>query len=401
MSSYNVLNTQCFGADNWCLSFLPLYNNALLTSLSNGEIQYLDWATGKPRQSVQAGESSINKLKVINSDYHTSSAFAVATIDSVKIFDVRSNNNIAILKSDKNAPFLSLDSRHGLLACGTELSGVDAELYVYDIRKWNLPVKSFVDSHHDDITDVMFHPSDPNVLLSGSTDGYTNIYDLTQEEEEDALHQVINYASIHSCGWLSQKRIYTLSHMETFAIHELNDKTDELREPRPLDYGDVRKPWNCDYVIDIYPGFVATGSSKERSTYLQLLPLIDEKVDIVGALRIPSPHDEEVVRDVLVPPQNSDLLYSCGEDGCVKIWQNINGPLNVPAQFWDYSKRVNVLNDTTIEADGAIKSTVENIPDISEEVKNGDIDEQLTEEHKKRKKSQIKKHSKTHRYKPY
>lgn len=400
MSSYNILNTQCFGEDNWCLSFQPLYNSALLTSLSNGEVQYLDWVTGKPKQSVQAAESSINKLKVINSDYHASSAFAVATIDSVKIFDVRSNNNIAILKSDKNAPFLSLDSRHGLLACGTELSGVDAELYVYDIRRWNLPVKSFVDSHHDDITDLKFHPSDPNVLLSGSTDGYTNIYDLTQDEEEDALHQVISYASIHSCGWLSPKRIYTLSHMETFAIHELNDKTDELREPRPLDYGDVRKLWDCDYVIDVYPGFLATGSSKEGSTYLKLLPLVEESVDIENALSIPSAHDNEVIRDVLVPSQNSDLLYSCGEDGCVKIWQNSNGPLKVPSQFWDYSKTVSVLDDTSIEAEVATVDKTVNVSDITEGVKNGDIGAQLPEEHKK-KKSQTKKHSKTHRYKPY
>lgn len=400
MSSYNILNTQCFGEDNWCLSFQPLYNSALLTSLSNGEVQYLDWVTGKPKQSVQAAESSINKLKVINCDYHASSAFAVATIDSVKIFDVRSNSKIAILKSDKNAPFLSLDSRHGLLACGTELSGVDAELYVYDIRRWNLPVKSFVDSHHDDITDVKFHPSDPNVLLSGSTDGYTNIYDLRQDEEEDALHQVINYASIHSCGWLSPKRIYTLSHMETFAIHELNDKTDELREPRPLDYGDVRRPWDCDYVIDVYPGFLATGNSKEGSTYLKLLPLVEESVDIESALRIPSAHGNEVIRDVLIPSQNSDLLYSCGEDGCVKIWQNRNGPLNVPSQFWDYSKTVSVLDDTTIEAEGATIDKTENISGITEKVKNGGIGAQLPEEHKK-KKSQTKKHSKTHRYKPY
>jgi len=33
---------------------------------------------------------------------------------------------------------------------------------------------AYVDSHNDDVTEVQFHPTDPNGLLSGSTDGLIN-----------------------------------------------------------------------------------------------------------------------------------------------------------------------------------------------------------------------------------
>lgn len=343
--SYSLVNSKSFGSSSWCLNFQPLYHHSLITSLSNGQVHQLDWRTGRSIAHVKTGETSVNRLKIINSDYQNGSVYAAASLSAVKIWDIRSNDCLATINNDKNVPFLSLDSRHNMLACGTELSGSDAALHIYDVRKWDSPLRSFIDSHHDDITDIAFHPSDPNVLMSGSTDGYTNIYDLRQAEEEDALHQVINFASIHSCGWLAPRRIFTLSHMETLAIHELNDNSDEAKEPRPVEFDDIRESWGCDYVVDIYPGYVACGNSQEGTGKLRILSLHDEQVDTKNAIDIQKAHGDEVVRDVLIPSNNSKLLYSCGEDGNVKIWENSAGPLNVSEQFWDYSQLLNVLDE--------------------------------------------------------
>ncbi|CCF59744.1 hypothetical protein KAFR_0H03340 [Kazachstania africana CBS 2517] len=344
--SYSLVQEQSFGSDNWCLKFQPLYNHGLLTSLSNGEVKLLDWETLNPVRNFKIDQVSINSMKLINNDYNNASLFATATLNSVKIYDIKSNDCIATITNDKKSPFLSLDSRHDMLACGTELQGVDAELYIYDVRNWSSPVKSFVDSHHDDITDIKFHPSDSNFLLSGSTDGYTNVYDLTQQEEDDALYQVINYASIHSCGWLSPRRIYTLSHMETFSISELNDRTDELREPQPLDFGDIRDQWNCDYVIDIYPGYIATGRSQEGNGNLQIIPMDGETVESSKAITIDRAHSDEVIRDVFIPRNHHNVLYSCGEDGTVKSWKSPHSQSTALEEFWDYSQRFNVFEQS-------------------------------------------------------
>ncbi|CAI4050219.1 uncharacterized protein SKDI_14G2870 [Saccharomyces kudriavzevii IFO 1802] len=358
MSSYSLVESNSFGSENWCLKLQPSYKYGLLTGLSNGEIRLLDWNSGQSLQKIKASETSINDLKVIDSDFAAGHLVSSASIDAVKVFDIRTNACVAKIHNEANSPFISLDSRHGLLACGTELQGIDAAVYIYDIRRWDAPLRSIIDSHHDDVTCIKFHPSDVNVLLSGSTDGYTNIYDLKQDEEEDALHQVINYASIHSCGWLSQKRIYTLSHMETFAIHELNDKSDEFKEPRPADFGDIREAWNCDYVVDVYPGLIATGKTQEGAGELRLLPFRDEKVDAENEIVIPRAHGDEVVRDVFISALQSDLLYSCGEDGFVKIWKNNLGPLNTPESFWDYSEKLNVLDEDHKQSSISLKEPI-------------------------------------------
>ncbi|CCD25839.2 uncharacterized protein NDAI_0G00630 [Naumovozyma dairenensis CBS 421] len=395
ISPYSLLNSHSFGSNNWCFKFQPLDKaNGLLLSLSNGEIHCLDFGTCQSKQSIRVSNLSINDLKILNSDFHCGSLFSTATAESVKIFDINSNNGpIATLHNDKNVPFLSLDSRHGLLAMGTELQGVDAQINIYDIRKWDTPLRSLIDSHHDDVTALKFHPSDPTVLLSGSTDGYTNVYDLTQQDEDDALHQVMNYASIHSCGWLSPNRIFTLSHMETFAIHELNDKSEELKEPQPLDFGDVREKWGCDYVIDVYPGYIAAGKSQEGNGQLKLIPTNGENISVKDSVVIPSAHGDEVIRDVFIPPSHSELVYSCGEDGFVNLWKNNNGALNVPEQFWDYSKRtMHVLDgDFSLESGNEVEKSKLGV----------EKREKSKKSKSKKSKKKEKKHSKSQRFKPY
>lgn len=336
-------------------------------------------------------------MKVINSDFDTGAVFATAAEDGVKVWDIRARNNVASLQNDKASPFFSLDSRHNMLACGTELKDYDAELHIYDIRNWTKPVRSFVDSHHDDITDIKFHPCDSNLLMSGSTDGYVNIYDLTQDDEEDALHQVINFASIHSCGWLGPKRIWSLSHMETFGIHELNDKSDEMIEPKPLEFGDVRDKWGCDYVIDIYPSFIATGKTHESQGELKIIPFQNEQVDVSSALVIPDAHGNEVIRDVLIPKNQTSLLYSCGEDGYVNVWKDTTNSLNVPHNFWDYTLPFTAFENSVreIEMDMGQETMQHESSSTSEQdsTSTGSDDE-----HKEKKDKKEKKHSKKNKH---
>ncbi|AET38812.1 uncharacterized protein Ecym_3321 [Eremothecium cymbalariae DBVPG len=355
--SYTKCDTISFGSDNWCLKLQPLYSRGLLSALSNGHVHLIDWNSLTSIQDIPVHGTSISALKVLDNDVDSGNTFVTASEDSVKIFDLRLNQCVATVQNAKNSPFISLDSRHGMLACGTELSGTDAEIHLYDLKKIDAPMRSFCDSHHDDITDIKFHASDPSVLLSGSTDGYVNVYDLKQQEEEEALHQVINFASIHSCGWLSPKRIWALSHMETFSIHELNDKSDELVEPKPLEFGDIRKPWNCDYVVDIFPGCIITGSTQEQSM-LQLLPFSNEEVDTTNSIIIPRAHGDEVVRDALIHKTTSELFYSGGEDGNIVLWKSNRGSLNVPTEFWNYQEKLNVLHDPNIEIDMTVEKDI-------------------------------------------
>lgn len=114
---------------------------------------------------------------------------------------------------------------------------------------------------------LQFHPTRDNVLLSGSTDGLVNIYDTTIADEDDALLQVINHGSIHHAGFLSTEAIYALSHDEVFSIHPITDpdsnKTED--EPSPVQFGDLRQPLQCEYVVQTLAGnggiYLAAGNT--------------------------------------------------------------------------------------------------------------------------------------------
>ncbi|CDK24991.1 unnamed protein product [Kuraishia capsulata CBS 1993] len=307
-----------YNAAEWVLGLTSLANHGVIASLSDGSLRL--YASDPTRSSldisrVKAHTEKVSGIRLVDGE----NLIVSSGSDTVKVWDLRSwNQGPAIAyKNDRDVEFLSVGAGHGKIAAGTELQRPDAELYLWDLRS-TVPLRKFVDSHQDDITEVRFHPTNPEVLLSGSTDGYVNIYDLTIPEEDDALHQVINFASIHSANFLSNNRIYTLSHMETFAIHELNDKSDDNKEPKPVEYGDIRETWGCEYVVDLYPGFVACGSSSKSELKLYKFDATKEKVRRKHPVFLPGAHGDEVVRSVHA---TDGLVFTGGEDSKLKVWK--------------------------------------------------------------------------------
>ncbi len=108
-----------------------------------------------------------------------------------------------------------------------------------------------------------------------------------------------------------------------------------------------------------------------------------EHVQAKDTITISQAHGDEIVRDTYILPSQSDMLYSCGEDGQVKAWRN-DIKLDIPETFWDYSTKMSLLSDEVPEVQ-LEKQPVEVIADKSE----------------KRKNKKKKKHSKKNRFKPY
>ena len=133
--------------------------------------------------------------------------------------------------------------------------------------------------NNDDITDVHFHPSRRNHLLSGGIDGLVSIFDTNVEDEDDSLLQVVNHGPIHKAGFLSDEAVFALSHDEQFSIHAVTSDAEtaillpgslsENANPAtsdipPVHFGDLRPVLHCDYAIDVLQvdggTFVATGT---------------------------------------------------------------------------------------------------------------------------------------------
>lgn len=307
-----ILQNKYIGdTDEWILNVIPTAKGFICSS-SSGTIKQYEWALPQP-SIIKAHDSSISSIK--NNDENS---LVSCSSDGVKLWDLRTSNIVQSFENHNNNLFLSVAIRDNLIAGGTELIGSDSELHLWDIRNPKKVVKSFTDSHHDDITDLKFHPRVSEYLMSGSTDGYVNIYNLNETDEDEALHQVINYCSVHSCNFINDHRIAILSHMETLSFHSLNNTNYEVIQEEPMnDIGDLRALWsNCEYVIDINgEGYVSYGANSEAK--LTMARFNPHQETFGQVINFPGAHGEEVVRDLQVVGQK---CLTCGEDGLVKVW---------------------------------------------------------------------------------
>lgn len=108
------------------------------------------------------------------------------TRKKIRSFDVNQNNRI--------------------LCAGTDDIEDDVFILFFDIRQKSL-LGGYWDSHSDDVTQLKFHPKNPNILASGSTDGLINIFDISFSNENDAFQSCFNtVSSVAELNW--HKNVY-------------------------------------------------------------------------------------------------------------------------------------------------------------------------------------------------
>jgi WD40 repeat protein len=186
-----------------------------------------------------------------------------------------------------------------------------------------MPVRTYEESHTDTVTQLAFHPTHENLLLSGSTDGLVSIFDVEQAEEEDALQQVLNPRSaVHCAGFIAEDQVYVVSTDEQYSIHTLaKTLAEDEQVPPPIEFGDMRERLKCTYVIDVLlqsdgPPLMAHGHTESGT--LALTSMGNPKSWELGqSISLAGAHGEEIVRDVLLADGRA---YTCGEDGTVKVW---------------------------------------------------------------------------------
>lgn len=124
----------------------------------------------------------------------------------VRLFDLRTQTEEARFKNDKKPAqnHISCFDRNAnsrLLCTGTEELESSVYMFFYDIREQKL-MGHYSDSHQGEVTTLRFHPQNPDILGSGSTDGLINTFDLRETSEDDALQITINTeSSVQKINW--------------------------------------------------------------------------------------------------------------------------------------------------------------------------------------------------------
>lgn len=145
------------------------------------------------------------------------------------------------------------------IAVGTELQNHQASILLWDVRSSPSPKAAYHDLHSDDITTLSYHPINPSVLLSGSTDGLVSVHDTSIADEDELTVQTLNLgASIHRAGFLADSLVCALSHDERFAVYDVSEG--EASGDALKDFGDLRKEVGCQYVADVVPKVDGSGA---------------------------------------------------------------------------------------------------------------------------------------------
>ena len=197
-----------------------------------------------------------------------------------------------------------------------------------DIRSFSAPKNRYSELHSDDITELRFHPSQPNNLLSGSSDGLVNILDASIADEDQVVSQTFNHnASIHRAGFLNDTEVFVLSHDEKFTLYTAAE--DSESGVATQDFGDMRSTLDCQYVANICPKVagasfvVGAGASKQK--IFGLVHLAKDgagkwKLDLENSVGFPGAHDEEIVRSFCFL-DDQQIVFTAGEDGSIKSWR--------------------------------------------------------------------------------
>ncbi|KAI8818402.1 WD40-repeat-containing domain protein [Fimicolochytrium jonesii] len=303
----------------------------LVAPTSSGAVHVFDAGTleGVNTLNVTDGSSRDVLSEVAFDTANPSLLWSGSKSGHIKLWDLRSGEAGLTLDGrsymiSARAPVLCLavNSTRTLLAAGTELVGEDAMIPIWDIRAHPTPATTFMECHSDDITQLRFHPSDPNAMISGSTDGLICLYNLATLEEDDALYQVIKEDSISKIGFFgpAYEYIYCLSHMETFSLYKF------LEGDKVFSFGDVRadseaQQMKVDYLIDcVYDAagqrmFLVTG---DQSGNMGVLHVNLGRLELVHTI---NGGHTDIVRGVHWDLQRGSLV-SGGEDGIVSLWQN-------------------------------------------------------------------------------
>ncbi|KAM3917978.1 WD repeat-containing protein 89 [Leptodactylus fuscus] len=267
---------------------------------------------------------------------HTNSnlVFSACSDGTVKLWDARVSGAGAAQEFTgyPSNVFISFDiSCNDLVVCaGTEKVDEDAFLVFWDGRytpntESREPLGSYSESHNDDITQVRFHPTNPSLVATGSTDGLVNVFDINENNEDDALTSTCNSdSSVNLIGWAGRdyKQVYCLTHDEGFLWWDLAQVDTE--EPITLyKVEDIRENisgCNIDYLID--------GFYHERQNTLLLLggshsgdiSLLNCDLDKVTHLKTLTGGHTATVRSLYWCGRD-DSLMTGGEDAQLLLWK--------------------------------------------------------------------------------
>ncbi|GKT91682.1 WD repeat-containing protein [Colletotrichum tofieldiae] len=281
-----------------------------------------------PIKSYPTSHGNLTCLKTF--DWQNSIVCTAGENGEVSVWDMRESSKPQVAHfTASQSPILSLacDSRTNTIAIGTEFQNHMASVLLWDVRAGPTQRLQYDEVHSDDVTELRFHPSEPHILLSGSTDGLVNIYDTRISDEDEVVIQTLNQGSVHHASFLGNTEVYVLTHDEKLAVYSVAE--DHGSGAALVDFGDARESLGCQYIanvttkIDGSGAIVGAGSQDRQLFELVHLSRTAEGgwgFDRANSVGLPGGHGEEIVRSFCFY-DDEQVVFTAGEDGNIKAWR--------------------------------------------------------------------------------
>ncbi|KAH7156562.1 WD40-repeat-containing domain protein [Dactylonectria macrodidyma] len=282
-----------------------------------------------PVRRLPTDHGNLTALRVFDGD-----AALVCTAGeggTVAVWDLRQQSGCVARFQASESPILSMacSADTKTIAVGTELQNHTASILLWDVRSTPSAKAHYQEVHSDDVTDLAFNPSNPALLLSGSTDGLVSVHDTRITDEDDLTVQTCNHdASIHRAAWLAPTEIAALSHDERCALYDVAEE--RANGDATHDFGDLRPVLGCQYVADVTPkvdgsGAIIGAGSQDRQMFELVFLAKDPNgqgwaLDRTNSVGLPGAHGDEIVRAFCFY-DDAHVVFTAGEDGYVKAWK--------------------------------------------------------------------------------
>ncbi|GIY62696.1 WD repeat-containing protein 89 [Caerostris darwini] len=191
------------------------------TALSTNEILCSDVDTYfKSPTTLKGHKNSITRIQFSKKTKNV--LFSCSVDGKVHTWDTRTGNDpVQSFYDDSDGDLkplncFDLNLDENLLCAGTEQIRQDSFLIYWD-RRMNKNLGGYWNSHTDEITHVQFNLNINTSLASSSVDGLINIFDLNEEEEEDALINTLNTeTSVVKFAWDQNDHISLITGTEDY-----------------------------------------------------------------------------------------------------------------------------------------------------------------------------------------
>ncbi|XP_059620474.1 WD repeat-containing protein 89 [Phlebotomus argentipes] len=249
------------------------------------------------------------------------------TAGSIVLHDKREKKSVATLEDTTNGsrkPFTTFDvnSNDRVICVGTEQILHDVFLLFFDVRQRQL-LGGYWESHEDDVTSIQFHPSDPDILASGSTDGLINVFKISAASESDALDYSLNTEkTVQRINWHKQEKGSLLSSiMDSHDFHVYTEDSDLLSSFSREDITErmLRKSARDCSTIGSHNSadgmFLMTGSNFQNGECLRILKYREKELhphaNFIG--------NHQIIRSY-IHDEAEDIYITGGENGIISLW---------------------------------------------------------------------------------